>query len=289
MFTKTNLLFADWLFPLKKTKKPFLKIAIAPLLWLTLLPPLLHVIHYCLWQRALFKKLIEAISTNNFEEVKDCSTFLAYKHLLRKNKEGQNPLLIATQRSTSPIIKALIAKTPLSAFWSCDMLRSRTALHWIAEKGDLENATYILGKVPPLLLAQVDHDGQTPLFIACRERHFSLAQLFTKRSPLDALSIADYFWEITPLCLVCKEGDLATTKLLLEKLPASDLVKSDDFWKKTPLHRACENGHLDIVKALLQKLPKEAIYLKDRDDQTALDLAKENGHLEIANLMQDVT
>lgn len=289
MFAKLQLFLSELLFPLKYKKKELFKIIISPFAWFSVVIPLHYFSYRYFWHKSLFKQLITAIKSNDFEKVKFCTTHISPYQLLKKDNDGYTPLLLASEMASSQIIKALIAKTPLSAFWTSDLLQHRTPLHWIAEKGDIENAIYILGKVPKELLSIIDREGQTPLFIACKERNFALAKLLAQRSPIDALSTTDNFWEITPLCIACKEGDLATVKILIDKLPEEILTKPDDFWKKTPLHRACEGGHLEIVIALLEKLHSSAINLQDRSTLTPLQLAAKNNHWEIVKLIMSKT
>merc|ERR1712013_594226 len=62
----------------------------------------------------------------------------------------------------------------------------------------------------------------------------------------------------------------------------------------TPLHFAAMEGHLDVLKLLFHHAEDTGGYVllsrmimdQDRDEQTALHLAVENGHTDIVNLVK---
>ena len=80
------------------------------------------------------------------------------------------------------------------------------------------------------------------------------------------------------LAEACKQGDLKTTRLLLEAGAKQDQLQN--YSDNTALMLAAENGHVEIARLLLDAGADKN--LQNERDSTALMLAARNGHVEIA-------
>ena len=77
--------------------------------------------------------------------------------------------------------------------------------------------------------------------------------------------------------------NIAATKLLLMR--DADVTVTDN-WKHTQLYIAAYNGHLEITKWLLAFGSDPQA--KNKDNETAKDRAKKQGHHEVASLLEKV-
>ncbi|MCI4407481.1 MAG: ankyrin repeat domain-containing protein [Thermofilum sp.] len=86
-----------------------------------------------------------------------------------------------------------------------------------------------------------------------------------------------------------ENGDVERVKELLASVPdfhRMEYVNATPSYGSTPLHYAAYNGHTDFVKLLLENGADPSI--KDNSGKTAADLARERGHIEIANMIENV-
>ena len=169
----------------------------------------------------------------------------------------------------------------------------------------------------------VDGEDSTPLHLACRDGHLSLATLLLDRgsraidekitdcvmtsgdgeTPLHLacrnghVSLATLLLDRgsraidektsygrTPLYLACREGHLSVATLLLDR--GSCALDMGHCLGTTPLHVACREGHLSVATLLLDR-GSRAIDKKNSDDETPLYLACYDGHLSLAKLLLD--
>lgn len=97
----------------------------------------------------------------------------------------------------------------------------------------------------------------------------------------------DSYLRCAPVHVACRQGFYRVVKLLLEH-DGPAVVEAEDMWShQTPLHFASAAGHLEIVKALLAKEYHVNINAKNGDDETALSLACQHGHVHIASFLLD--
>lgn len=81
------------------------------------------------------------------------------------------------------------------------------------------------------------------------------------------------------LLIAAWDGSLDVIKYLVEHQQLKLSINQADGNGFTPLIKACIKGHIEIVKYLLSK--KADIYIRDRDNKTALQYAIQNNHTEI--------
>src|ERR1700733_3960848 len=161
--------------------------------------------------------------------------------------------------------------------------------------------------------AQVNYSGETPLHETCSNNNIEMAKLLINHGA-DVNSKADH--DITPLYNVCSSnGNVELAQLLISH--GANINMRDKQWGDTPLQRACSQGYLEVVKLLINhgadiniqntwkgntalhkaclqnNLEVARVLINNGADlnvrnhfgETALDLANENKHTQIAELL----
>lgn len=128
--------------------------------------------------------------------------------------------------------------------------------------------------------------GYTPLINATRKQHLPCMNLL-------ALAQADINavdgWGQTALHFAAAKGFDKGTSLLITHNANINCISGPNYIFKTrdghytPLHFAAEYGHSNIVKILIEHGADKN--LKTQLDKTPLDLAKENNHQDVVNLL----
>lgn len=126
--------------------------------------------------------------------------------------------------------------------------------------------------------------GYTPLHLACVTGCAACARLLLRAgASVDARTLRGY----TPLHFACQSGRTSCVQCLLESgaSPSSHTGR-----RCTPLHVACRAGHADCVQLLLSSLPereatKALLHCFNSDEDTALMLAADNGHVACVALL----
>ena len=146
-----------------------------------------------------------------------------------------------------------------------------------ALNGELEKVKELMGQgADP---NGVDQEGRTALMFASFNGHTEIVRLL-----LDAgseVSIRDAMGRTA--LLFASTGPFAeTVKLLLDHHADPNIVDNDEHFSIL-MHAAAE-GQLEVVKLLLARGADPA--LKDIDGETAALFARNNGHTEVAGLIQ---
>jgi ankyrin repeat protein len=89
----------------------------------------------------------------------------------------------------------------------------------------------------------------------------------------------DYF--LTLLGLAAKKGHMKVLRALLD---AGADINAGDTWGGTPLFHAADEGHSATVELLLAAGAK--VKVKRRDAATAASVARENGHIDLAEKLE---
>jgi ankyrin repeat protein len=127
----------------------------------------------------------------------------------------------------------------------------------------------------------VDQEGRTALMFAAFNGHTEIARLL-----LDAgseVGIRDAMGR-TALLFASTGPFEETVKLLLDHHADPNIVDNDEHF--SPLMHAAAEGQLEVVKILLARGADPE--LKDIDGETAALFARNNGHTEVAGLIQSV-
>ena len=94
--------------------------------------------------------------------------------------------------------------------------------------------------------------------------------------------IHQQFFLNEPFAIACGQGDMAEAQCLLSRGASPDAYGID--FNETAMITACRHGHLDIAKFLL--LNGARLDLKDSRGRTALQRAREAGHMNIVCLIE---
>ena len=188
------------------------------------------------------------------------------------DKRGLTPLHKAALAGNKLAIQALLAR---KADVNAKDKNGSTPLHKAAEKGNKEAIEALLAVKEANLYAKVD-DGSTPLHIAV---------LYGNEEAVTALldkgvkvGVKDNYNNM-PLHIAAQKGNLSITTKLLEK---KDGINDKAYMGYTPLHIAIYYGYPAIVKLLLDTDAKRNI--KDAQEETAVDLARQSPNEEIKKL-----
>lgn len=142
---------------------------------------------------------------------------------------------------------------------------NNTALHIAAANGHTALARLLL-QAGADSMAQ-NRDGQTPSDLANEQGHGSLAHMLQQIPKLHAAAAA---------------GNVEAVKKLVDEEQNVNVKHPRDGY--TPLHEAVRKGHVDVVQVLLDA--GADLFLRDKNQATALDVAFEKGHTGIAKTIR---
>ena len=265
------------------------------------------------------EKLTAAIATGNLEQVKD---LVSDKHTsLAANKDGVTPLDLAIMNQDYKIASVLLehgadvsphSDNPLfvtlvfsvgnpndkeaiqeayDMFLTAikkhkDKLTNKnsmgnTALHIAALRG-LSPITELLMK-EGLDPSEPNAAGETPVYIASQEGHIEIITQLKEKDP-ELLKTKDSKGNTIITAAVINMRD-ELLNFLIKEVP--DLINEPNHDGKTALMYASEYGGTEMVQSLLNAGADPSI--KDKENKTAVLLAKEWKHKEIIKLLNKKT
>merc|ERR1719367_2733778 len=122
--------------------------------------------------------------------------------------------------------------------------------------------------------------GSHAAYMAAQEGNLKILKFLVQNAP-DVVDLKGYKG-ITPLVVAAKKGHFKVVKYLISK-PNVD-IDSQDIFGRTALIWASYNNHEKIVQMLLKKGADKLI--KDNYGQTALDVAKSQNFVNIAEILK---
>ena len=152
-----------------------------------------------------------------------------------------------------------------------DKANNNTALHMAARNGSMEIARLLVQAGADATVQ--NGDNKTPAALADEQGHKALARMLE---------------QIPKLFEAVAAGDLEAVKRLVEEEQATNRRHPRDG--HTPLHEAARQGRLEVVQVLLKAGADLSLRDKSGEDgkgATALAIAIEEGHLEIAGILRN--
>ncbi len=129
---------------------------------------------------------------------------------------------------------------------------------------------------------QLDENKRTMLMVAAFNGHADIVEdLLQARTHVNVRDLAGR----TALMFASTGKNVQTVELLLKNGAKINLVDNQEQW--SALMFAAAEGHRDVVELLL--LHKADPALKDLDGSTAASFAKDNGHKELADFLDNLS
>ncbi|MCX5643647.1 MAG: ankyrin repeat domain-containing protein [Phycisphaerae bacterium] len=153
-----------------------------------------------------------------------------------------------------------------------------TPLYWAASTGQEEVAAYLIGKGATVDAKTIDE--RTPLHQAAQAGAAHLVELLISKG-LD-VNVKDKRGN-TPLHGAAAAGRREVAELLIAKGADINAKTTNEHWT-TPLHSAAFAGHKEMVELLIARGADANI--RNYRGHTALDLAEQRGHTEIAEVLR---
>jgi ankyrin repeat protein len=159
------------------------------------------------------------------------------------------------------------------------MQRGDTPLHEAAYHGRVDLAKLLIDKGADV--DAKDKNGGTPLYWAAEGGHMDVAKLLIARgTDVNAkMQRGD-----TPLYVAAMRGRVAVAELLIAKGADVNTKVQAEGVAGTPLHEAAYHGNVDLAQLLITKGAE--INAKDQNGNTPLDIAAQNGHKDIVELLR---
>ena len=189
-----------------------------------------------------------------------------------KTNDGMNSLHIASLEGHLHLCKTLVEKHKFDVHVT-DNNRS-SALHCSAKNGSFDLFLYFIGQCSEIY--SKTSNMENILHLSSREGHFDISSF-----------VLDHFTK-----------DYRENNTKKQHMLNGNCYKSQVFYKystiflhamdndgNTYLHLACQGNHPKICELIL-KYDTETINLLNKDDKTAMDLAKDNSHKDLINTLK---
>ncbi|MDQ3286999.1 MAG: ankyrin repeat domain-containing protein [Pseudomonadota bacterium] len=196
---------------------------------------------------------------------------------LNSSRSGVTPLLAATRDSWHGRPDAVMTLLANGADARAQDAEGNTPLHHAARSSDPGVAALLRDAAAELEV--VNHEGLTPLGVACASGNWRLARFLLERGARPEPTGG----QPALLAAAGSEEDDAAGVLLLLKLKAR--VDARNHEGRSALHVAALAGHIEIVQALLAAGAVSS--LVDRHGRTAAHEAARGGHLAVLERLLD--
>ncbi|KAL3868933.1 hypothetical protein ACJMK2_041685 [Sinanodonta woodiana] len=186
--------------------------------------------------------------------------------------DGGTPLFVACQCNHLDVVKELL---DAGSDIHCQMVDGATSLFITAQNGHLKLLKFLIEKGADIDMKR--KDNATALWIAAQMGHANIVrELISAGSDIDAVREDG----ATPLFKACHKGHLEVVEELLKHKPRLGLLPNGE----TALHAAALFGHMKITKLLMAANADGK--LKNKEGQTAAELAREAGYDYIAKFIE---
>lgn len=195
------------------------------------------------------------------------------------------PLREACQHGHSAIVRTLLGDPRIDPNEQVEFMR--TVLHTACSRGQVEMVEILLGH-PRLDLTLEDRSGMTAFQHACNLGHLEIVVLMLADHRLNPNRLSKN--RKSPLLLACEAQCPPVVKALLQDPRVEVNLPCRSTKDSTPIWASATAGQLEITKMLLASRyridtskPVQATWGVNKVE--ALDAAKDNGHLEVAELL----
>jgi ankyrin repeat protein len=220
-----------------------------------------------------------------------------------RDSDGQTPLFFPRSKSMAELLVRRGAQVSITDKRGCDTpllsaaesdhedvvqyLRRHgarvTTIHEAAFFGDLTKARALLRKNESLARNE-DTASVTPLHVAARRGHLSVAELLIRRGALVDGRDAE---GATPLMFAAEAGELPTAELLLNS--GADPNAHSPVGGDTVLHLAARGGNAQLAELLVKRGARVNVVIDPpfrEHSVTALDVAVAGGHKAAAEVIR---
>ncbi|PGH17795.1 hypothetical protein AJ79_00936 [Helicocarpus griseus UAMH5409] len=197
-----------------------------------------------------------------------------------KTTKGDTPLMIASERGYTSIVKDICRGADAIDFNAQDDRYGQTALAWACENGHLDVVTELVRhpEIDPNLSA-FGYRGYTPLHFAVRSREKEILEVLLKELPAIDLTAKDYSGA-TPLAMAIELDEMGMVELLLSDSRVSQQSRDD------LLQNAMSRYDESIIQTLLKAGASPLV--QDTQGQNMLIISARRGQLEIFNKMLSI-
>lgn len=225
--------------------------------------------------------LMEAITENHLSLAEDI--LVQYGKTLdvdKQNKDGITLLYLAASREAASIVQKLLE---LKASPDITTIDGETPLDK-ALTGSKIDCFRLLFDIRPktnLHLVNTGTSGNSALHLAVLMESVWLVKLCLERGLKINLCNRN---ARTPVHLALYVENLEVLRVLLESDKTRETVNISDHNGQTFLHSAARNGQFEVLKILVENGAQIQIY--DGNEETPIELAEENGHIEICQFLK---
>jgi len=124
------------------------------------------------------------------------------------------------------------------------------ALHFASMNGHVEVVRYLLDQGADINANGCN--GQTPLYVACREGRLGVVELLMSRGADPTITYVTYRW--TPLMVAACHDHVAVVGYLLriQAVRATSVMDARSSRVRTAVWLAADEGHVEVVKLLVR-------------------------------------
>ncbi len=156
-------------------------------------------------------------------------------------------------------------------------------IHRIVMRGEDRRVLDFLKYDKNLANAQ-DGSKNTPLYWAVYSQNLKMAEIILKHNP-ESAKILNNICQNSMHCAV-SSGDIEMVQLIEKYAPGIERVRERQYFDQNSLHIAAEKGCLPIIKFLIN-CDEGLIVEKDKYERLPIDLAKENGHTDVVEFLEE--
>lgn len=198
-----------------------------------------------------------------------------------KDGDGYTPLHTALRNRNEELALMLIATPSVDVCDADSDEEHMTPLHHAAERGQ-NTVVKALLRAPRINVNVASRTGERPLHYAATNGHIDVAKTLLAVPTIDANIAANE--GVTPLMCAASDGHTEMVKLLLDVPNVRSNINTIGALGETALHKAVFSNHEDTVEFLLSM---QGINVNAANDPggTALHDAAQKGRLELAELL----